>query len=133
MKFRSTVTTVCLVAIASAGCEDVVTTPNKVDPAGPRVTEVTLCHFREDAKCFLNATLSAGNSVVLEALATQGLQNITSACTFVWKSNKSSVRVAVNQPSHTAIITANGNAIANGLTITATCNGVSGAFSITVI
>ena len=132
MKFRSTVTTVCLVAIASVGCEDVVTTPNTVDPAGPRVTAVTLCHFR-DGKCFLNAALSAGNSVVLEALANQGLQDITSACTFVWKSNKSSVRVAVNQPSHTAVVTANGNAIANGLTITATCNGVSGAFSITII
>lgn len=130
MRFLFTVTTACLVALGSLACEDVVTTPNSQNAAGPKVTVVTLCHFREDNKCFLNAGLVGGTSVVLEAVAVGGTVNVTSACDFAWKSNSSSIRVEVGQPSRTAVVTSNAHTVGYGGTVTATCNGVTGAFSI---
>jgi hypothetical protein len=115
-----------------AGCDDVVTSPNVRDPNGPQVSLVRLCGISEGGGCVPDVVLLPGSSVLIEATATQGFQDLSSSCNFVWKSNKTAVRVAVNNPSRSAIVTANENGT-GALTITATCNGVSGSFNITIL
>ena len=82
MRLLFTATAACLVALGSVACQDVVTTPNSQNAAGPKVTVVTLCHFREDNKCFLTADLQGGASVVLEAVAVGEAATVTSACSW---------------------------------------------------
>lgn len=72
-----------------------------------------------------------GGSLVLEAVAFNGSVDVTSSCSFTWKTSKNSVRVAVNKPPTTAVVTRSGVSVTGGSTaISATCNGVSGAFTL---
>jgi hypothetical protein len=136
MKGRKLLSIALLAVSGSLACEDIVTQPNTVDPTGPNVSLVALCRYPSDNTqqngCTSTATLSAGASTSIEAVATSGSQDLTNRCTFVWAANRNSVRIAVNRPSNSAVVTANASALSSGVTITATCNGVSGSFNVFV-
>lgn len=141
MRCLSSVTVSSLAVLLCAACEDAVTAPNERDPLGPQLSAVVLCSYApllpgsgadvNNKTCETSTALAPGNSVHIEALALKGHEDLTSSCTFSWKTNRNSVRVRISEPSNTAIVTKNPVSVSGGgITITATCNGVSGAFNI---
>ena len=132
---------VLLVAGTALGCSDYSTEPNIQDPNGPRVHTVMISYCVDIGEnqtsgvinilCYPSATLAVGNSAQLSARALNDSTDLTSQCAWVWRSNSSAVTIRVNQPSRTAIVTKNPfNISAAQVTVTATCNGVTGSYNI---
>ena len=128
---------VLLVACAAVGCSADPIAPNTQDPNGPRVQVVTISYcidistIGSSVVCFPNATLASGNSAQLSARATNGAEDLTTQCAWVWRANSASVTIRVSQPSRTAVVTKNPfNISGQQTTVTATCNGVTGSYNI---
>ena len=141
MAWFKTIATVALVAVGSLACAEKELGPNIQDPNGPKVQEVLISYCVEIGQtpegniqviCYPSASLLPGNSAQLSARALGTTSDITSQCSWVWRSNSSFVTIRVNQPSQTAIVTKNPFSVVSGqqLTVTATCNGVSGSYNI---
>ena len=116
-----------------SACQDVVTSPNEVAAGAPRLTLVRLCVVNFTVGCESPVSLAPGASAQIEAAAYDGATDVSRACSFTWKSNNASIRIAVNNPTSSAIVSANVNASPQSLTVTATCSGVSGAANITIL
>jgi hypothetical protein len=141
MSWFRTMSAAFAVAVGVMGCSTETTGPNIHDPNGPNVHTVMISYcvdIGENATsgtisilCYPSATLAVGNSAQLSARALNDSEDLTSQCNWVWRSNSSSVTIRVNQPSRTAIVTKNPfNISAAQITVTATCNGVSGSYNI---
>ena len=140
MSRLKTMTAAALLAIATVACTEKTTGPNIHDPNGPNVHTVMISYCVDIGEtptgliqiiCYPSATLAVGNSAQLSARALNDSTDLTSQCNWVWRSNSSSVTIRVNQPSRTAIVTKNPfNISAAQVTVTATCNGVSGSYNI---
>src|SRR5262245_37443055 len=141
MRWLSTITAVAFVAAGALGCAEKELGPNIQDPNGPKVQEVLISYCVEIGQtsegniqvvCYPSAALLPGNSAQLSARALSTTDDITTQCTWVWRSNSSFVTIRVNQPSRTAIVTKNPFNGVSGqqITVTATCNGVSGSYNI---
>jgi hypothetical protein len=79
--------------------------------------------------CTTSLFLNAGLSTSLVASAFDGTTNITSQCSFTWlSSNEALATVTPNPDTRSAI--ALRKSTSSGVTITATCKGVSGVFNL---
>jgi len=129
-----------MVAAGGIGCSEKAVGPNLYDPNGPAVQEVLVSYCvdigetedRVQVVCYPSANLLPGNSAQLSARALSTTADITTQCSWVWRSNSAFVTIRVNQPSQTAIVTKNPFNVVSGqaITVTATCNGVSGSYNI---
>jgi hypothetical protein len=130
MKLFASVSAAFLVVLGSAGC-DASTEPEPQDPAGTKASEVTVSGpcTTESLEC--GALLVSGASATLQAQAKLGSQDVTSQCDFVWRASPAYVRIRVNPTTETAIVTREWFTVyAGAITITATCNGVSGPYNV---
>ena len=141
MTWLKTITAVAFVAVGSIACAEKQLGPNIQDPNGPNVQEVLISYCVEIGQtsegniqvvCYPSANLLPGNSAQLSARAMGLTDDITTQCSWVWRSNSPFVTIRVNQPSRTAIVTKNPFNVVSGqqITVTATCNGVSGSYNI---
>ena len=141
MTWLKRMTAVALVAVGSLACTEKAVAPNFYDPNGPAVQEVLISYCVEIGQtqegniqvvCYPSANLQPGNSAQLSARALSLTDDITSQCSWVWRSNSSFVTIRVNQPSRSAIVTKNPFNVVSGqqITVTATCNGVTGSYNI---
>ena len=137
MAWFKTITAVGFAALVTAGCTTDPIAPNIQDPSGPRVRTVYISYcvdistIGSSVVCYPNATLQPGNSAQLEARANNGNEDLTTQCAWIWSSNSKAVTIRVSQPSQQAVVTKNPFNISGQLiTVTATCNGVTGSYNI---
>ena len=137
MRWLKTMTAIAFATLCASGCTTDPLAPNVQDPNGPRVNTVNISYcvdvstIGNSVVCYPTATLAVGNSAQLQAKATNGDEDLTSQCAWVWRTNSRSVSIRVNQPSQSAVVTKNPFNISGAqITVTATCNGVSGSYNI---
>ena len=140
MTWLKTITAVAVVAVGGIACAEKAVAPNFYDPNGPAVQEVLISYCVNIGEteetlqvvCFPSANLLPGNSAQLSARALSTTADITTQCNWVWRSNSAFVSIRVNQPTRTAIVTKNPFNVVSGqaITVTATCNGVTGSYNI---
>lgn len=140
MTWFKTIGATCVAALMVAGCTTDPIAPNIQDPNGPKVRSVSISYCIDlgqgdtginNVVCYPSVTLQPGTSAQLTASARNGDQDLTSQCAWVWSSKSKAVTIRVSQPSQQVIVTKNPFNISGQLiTVTATCNGVTGSYNI---